>query len=389
VDVAVAQTAPQDAAGNLTTPMQFGGEDVANAQADLPYNNGSVFDGTDWTWRPESGDWRFFFFDLAKAPPAGTQFLADTTWKDDAPFTDLDTLIMGRSANSYQLFGGTTPFGAPYIINTIGKSQNTNTGGGVWKFNTASGGAHEVVTARAQEGLQSLVQHQVGWTGDKFDVPFSTKLGSATVNPSSVTQSTAADTGSFDVTFKSSVDLDGLTAEAFGLSQPVVTQEPVKQDDPNDPATASVKRNLTVSHASRLSVSTQLAGNDIDLFLLRDANNDGQFTAGEIVASSTSGGGNEAVNVVRPPDGNYQIWVHGFSVSGTPSATLTVTPVQGNDLAVTGVPAGAVPAGTSVTLHVTYNKAMTAGQSYLGELLLGPKSAPSAFTVPIQINRTS
>jgi hypothetical protein len=388
VDVAVAQTAPQDTAGNLTTPMQFGGSDVAAAQADLPYNNGSVFDGTDWTWRAESGDWRFFFFDVARTPAPGTQFLADTTWEDAAPFTDLDTLIMGRSANTYQLFNGSSPFGAPYILNTIGKSPNTNTGAGVWKFNTSSGGARELTAARAQAGLQSLVQHQVGWTGDKFDVPFSTKLGSATVSPSSVAQSTAADTGSFDVTFKSTVDLDGLAAEAFGLSQPSVTQEPVKQDDPDDPSTASNKKNVTLSHASKLSVRTRMPTDDVDLFVVYDANKDGQFTASEIVAASAGGTANEDVTLVRPPDGNYQIWLHGFAVAGNPSLTLTVNAIQGNDMTVTGAPAGAVPAGTPVTLHVTYNKAMTAGQSYFGELLLGPKSAPSAFTVPIQINRT-
>jgi hypothetical protein len=48
---------------------------------------------------------------------------------------------------------------------------------------------------------------------------------------------------------------------------------------------------------------------------------------------------------------------------------------------------GAVP-GTPVTLHVAFNKAMTAGQSYLGELLLGPAAAPTAMTVPVQITRT-
>jgi hypothetical protein len=389
VDVAVAATAPQDAAGNLTTPLQFGGQAVANAQADLPYSNGSVFDGTDWTWRPESGDWRFFFYDLATAPPAGTQFLADTTWDDAAPFTDLDTLIMGRSANTYQLFGGSSPFGAPYILNTIGKSQNSNTGGGVWKFNTTSGGAHEVVAARAQAGLQSLVQHQVGWTGDKFDVPFSTTLGSATVTPTSVTQSTAADSGSFDVTFKATVDLDGLSADAFGLSQPSVTQEPVKQDDPDDPATASNKKNLTLSHASRLSVRTQMPTDDVDLFVVYDENHDGQFTADEIIASSAGGTANEAVTLTRPPDGNYQIWLHGFQVAGTPSLTLTVNAIQGNDLTVSGAPTGSIPAGTPVTLHVDYAKAMTPGQSYFGELLLGPPSAPTAFTVPVQVNRTN
>jgi hypothetical protein len=47
-----------------------------------------------------------------------------------------------------------------------------------------------------------------------------------------------------------------------------------------------------------------------------------------------------------------------------------------------------VPAGTPVTLHVAFNKAMTAGQSYLGELLLGPPAAPTAMTVPVQITRT-
>jgi hypothetical protein len=41
-----------------------------------------------------------------------------------------------------------------------------------------------------------------------------------------------------------------------------------------------------------------------------------------------------------------------------------------------------------VTLHVAYSKAMTAGQTYLGELLLGPPTAPRALSVPITIGRT-
>lgn len=73
---------------------------------------------------------------------------------------------------------------------------------------------------------------------------------------------------------------------------------------------------------------------------------------------------------------------------GTAPVPLTVDAVQGNDLAITGAPAGPAPAGQSVTLHVIYNKAMTAGQSFFGELrLLGPKTAPSAFTVPVEIDR--
>jgi hypothetical protein len=388
VSVAVAAQAAQDASGNITGALQFGGPAVQAAQRDLPYNNGSVFGATDWTWRPESGDWRFFFYDVPKTPPDGSLFLADTTWDDKAPFTDLDTLIFGRSENSFPVFldPGTT-FGAPYILDTVGKSENTNIGAGVWTFDTATGGAREVVTAPAQEGLHALAQHQVGWDGGKFETGFTTKLGAATVSPASVALSTAADSGTFDVTFNSSVDLDGLKAEGFGLSQPQVTTETVKQDDQNDPSTASVKRNVTLGHASRLHVDTEL-DQDVDLYVLYDANNDGQFTPDEIVASSATGSGDEAVDMIRPADGNYQIWLHGFSITGTPTLPLTIDAIQGNDLTVTGTPSGPVPAGTPVTLHVAFNKAMTAGQDYFGELLLGPVAAPTALTVPIKISRT-
>ena len=109
----------------------------------------------------------------------------------------------------------------------------------------------------------------------------------------------------------------------------------------------------------------------------------------EIVASSTSGTANEPVELIAAA--GRQLPDLAARLRRSPArraSTLTVNAIQGNDLTVTGVPPGAVPAGTPVTLHVTYNKAMTAGQSYFGELLLGPKSAPSAFTVPVQINRT-
>ena len=281
--------------GNLTSTTTFGGTDVANAQSDQLYNNGSVFNGMDWSWRPESGNWRFYYYDLLKAPPPGTVFLADTSWDDTAPYTDLDTLIFGRSENTYQLFGGTAPFGAPYILDTVGKSQNTNVGAGVWTFNTSSGGAREVITAPAQEGLQALVQHQVGWSGDKFEVPFTSKLGAANVSPTSVRQSTASGSGAFDVTFRSSVDLDGLSADAFGLSQPVVSTETAHQDDPDDPSTASIKKPFTISHASRMTVTTAYPSNDVDLYVVYDANHDGQFTPDEIVGASTTGTANEQV----------------------------------------------------------------------------------------------
>jgi hypothetical protein len=387
VEVAVAATVSQDADGAITGALTFGGSDVADAQADLLYNNGSVFGANDWTWRAESGDWRFFYMDVPQEPAPGSLFLTQTSWEGTAPFTDIDTLLMGRSENGFQLFADQV-FGGPYIIDTVGKSPNTNIGAGVWRFDTATGGAADVVAAPAQEGLHALALHQVGWQGAEFHTPFTATVGSALVTPSSVEVSTAADTGSFDVTFESGLDLDGLTAEAFGLSQPSVTTETARQDDPNDPNSASIKRDVTVEHASRLRVTTALPGNDIDLFVVFDANGDGAFTTDEIVGSSTTPTGNESVELVAPPDGNYQVWVHGFSVAGSPTFPLTIDAIQGNDLTVSGLPTGPVPAGTPVTLTVDFTHPMTAGQDYFGELLLGPPSAPTALTVPIRISRT-
>jgi hypothetical protein len=377
VSLAVGASVSQDAGGKLTGHVDLGGNAVSAAQSNQLYNNGAFLGANDWTWREESGDWRFFFVDVPNAPAQGSIFLADTTWDDAAPFTDLDTLVMGPSENEY-FFYAPQPFGAPYILDTVGASARAYLGSGTWAFNTATGGAEDVVTAPVQQGLHSVVQHGVSYEGDKFEVPFKTTLGSAVVNPTEVEQTVTGNSGSFDVTFEATVDLAGVSAEGFGLSQPEVRTETAHQDDPNDPSTASVKETVTITHASRVTFSTELANNDIDLFVLK---------GGQIVGSSTTASGDESVTLIRPADGTYEIWVHGFSVTGTPTFPLTIDAIQGTDLHVSGLPSGAVPAGTPVTIHVDYAHDMTAGQDYFGELQLGPSSAPSSLTVPVTIHR--
>ena len=91
-----------------------------------------------------------------------------------------------------------------------------------------------------------------------------------------------------------------------------------------------------------------------------------------MIGSSTGAAVTSPSTLIRPADGNYEVWVHGFSVAGTPTFPLTFDAVQGTDLTVSGVPSGAVTAGTPVTVHVDFAKSMTAGQDYFGELLLGP-----------------
>jgi len=388
VSVVVAAEAALDEDGQMTSSITFGGEDVADAQADSLYNNGSIFGANTWQWRAESGDWRFFYFDVPDEPADGSLLLVNTTWQGGKP-TDIDTLVFGHSENHFQVFPDSV-FGAPYILDTVGGSPNRHLGSGRWAFDTATGDTADFVAAPMQEGLQALALHGVNWNADSFHAPFEATVGSASVSPASVVETTATGEGSFDVTFSASVDLPGLSAEAFGLSQPAVTTETAQQDNPNDPSSASVKKTLTLEHASRLSVSTALNSDDLDLFVVYDANDDGVFTNAEIVASSATGTSNESVELVAPADGDYQVWVQGWAVAGTPSFTLTIDAIQGNDMTVTGTTDDPVPAGTPVTLTVEFSKPdMTAGEDYFGELLLGPPSAPSALKVPIKITRTS
>jgi hypothetical protein len=376
VVVGVTATATQDAAGKLTGTVKFGGPAVAAAQANLPYNNGTVFGANDWTWRAESGDWRFDFLNVPIAPPAGTLFLASTTWDDPDTLTDIDTLILGRSANSYQLLPGTAPFGAPYILDLVGGSPNRHIGSGVWEFDTATGENADLVTAPVQQGLHEFLFHQVSWDGGKFHVPFETTVGAASVSPASVAVTTTTGAGAFDVTFESNLPLDGLRVEGFGLSQPSTTTETASQDDPNDPSTASVKKSVTISHASRAVFETHL-NQDIDLFVVKD---------GEIVAASAGATGDERVELIRPEDGTYEVWVHGFAIAGNPTFPLLIDIIQGTDLVVTA-PSGPVPANTPVTIHATFNKpTLPTGDSF-GEILLGPPAAPAAITVPVKVTR--
>jgi hypothetical protein len=110
------------------------------------------------------------------------------------------------------------------------------------------------------------------------NLPFATTVAGMKLTPDQVDVQAAGDSGSFDVTFEAGLNLPGLAADGFGLSQPSVTTQTTQQDNPNDLATASVKEPFTIAHAGHATISASLLGEDIDLFVVRDANGDGSFT---------------------------------------------------------------------------------------------------------------
>jgi peptidase S41-like protein len=98
------------------------------------------------------------------------------------------------------------------------------------------------------------------------------------------------------------------------LGTPVVTQ-----DDPDDPGSATFRWDVVMPEgASLIDVVTKgQGGTDLDLFLLHDADGDGEFRfPAELAASSASPTADEHVTIVGTPNpsGRYQVWVHGRDV---------------------------------------------------------------------------
>lgn len=390
-----------------TGALAFGGAEANDP--DATYNNGVVTGDFDWSWRAESGDWRFFFLDLMAEPDEGTKLIVRNEWDDTGPPTDIDTLIMGPTSDRFsdpnhpdnsRRNWAEPDFYGPYTLDTVGGSPNQYLGSGKWRFNTATGGPEEWVVGPAQEGLHLLGHHNVLFSAQQMAVPFSTTLGTLAVQPVELNfmptvGATQTVSQCQDLSFESSLELPGLAAEGYGLSTPeVLEDQEVSQDDPNDPTTASYQRDLTLAHASSLEVRTQdpgVSGMDLDLYVLYDANGDGVFSfPGELIGSGTTPEAEEVVSIRNPADGDYQIWVHGWSVPGSPNTfTLVIDAIQGFDITVDGVPEGPVPADTPVELQVCYQKELSPDDSFKGEVLLGPTVAPGVIVVPVNVTATA
>ena len=376
------------------TSFEFGQANAANGRSahllDVPmlYDNDTVFGYTDYTWRAESGDWRFFWTDVngEDLPENGTSFLVvDNSWVGEG--TDIDTIIMGPTEDCVSngvgcdgLLGGYpgSAFYGPYTLAEVGRSEYTYIGSGRWLQDTSTGGPREIVAAPVQDGLHGIFFHQVRVDGNSLDEPFGGFVGLVNLDPGEIVSSAAAGPGSASLTISSELDLGGFVAQGFGLGGPVTTTEDIFQDDPNDPSTASFVTTVDITNGALLEVSTCCTvGSDIDLFVYDPS--------GALIGSSTTSSDAENVRVVFPEDGTYTVAVHGWSVpSGSDTFELTINAVQGTDVTVSNLPAS-IPAGGSATIDVNWDTTGFASGTYYGLILMGPAEAPGLLQVPVEI----
>ena len=352
-------------------------EDSLDRRAQL-YDNGRLFGYTDYAWRADSGDWRFFWTDIAAddLPDSGDSFLVvDTAWRNAG--TDIDTIVLGPTPDEFSdVSDGNPGIYGPYTLAEVGRSENKYTGSGRWLYQTSSGGSREIISAPAQAGLHGIALHQVRVDGDTLDEPFSGSVGLVNLDPGKVT---GTGDGSAEITISSEIALSSFVAEGFGLGSPETTVESVFQDDPNDPSTASFITTVDIDHGGLLEVSTGNSnnGSDIDLYLY-DPND-------SLIASSTTPTDEERVEISFPEDGVYTIAVHGWSVStGLDTFDLTVNAVQGYDLTVTDLPE-MIPAGGVGSVSVEWDTAgLSPGTAY-GLVNIGTNEAAGLFSVPVEV----
>ncbi len=208
------------------------------------------------------------------------------------------------------------------------------------------------------------------WTADNkhYDVYSPIAVRAALFSaPAEIAGSGESGSASFDIRFGYT---GSYSAAPHGLEPATVTSATVVQDpdqtfDPADGFSNAHPFNLSGVAHFRIAMPPEATEPDADLDIFV------QDPTGAIVASSTSGGTDELIDIPLPMDGTWTVWVHGWSTPGGDSDynmwTWAVPLASGGSLTVDAAPAAAV-LGTTGTVQVSWSGAGTGTLSdwYLG-----------------------
>lgn len=367
--------------------FRFGTETPGEPPDGYTYDNGHIFGGFDWSWRYESGDWRLFFFDTPQGTARpGRKIIVDTRWS--ATPTDIDTWVYGPNPDAYSFFDPT--FFGPYGVSMTGGSADSYIGSGIFRFNTSTGGAREIISADIRDGLNFIALHNVlygdmmpaqSYTGTTYQVD---------TLPYPVVQ--YGHTGTWNQAFISTADMDtGLTVTTYGLSQPLaLANQTAYQDNPSNMCTASWVYTLDINNCGMIEINTTspVPGLDIDLLLFRDTGSGVWECPGDpLIASSSSGTAAEYIKVTHPSNARYFVVVHGWIVpGGSAPFDITIQAIQGSDITLVGAPPPFITHDTTYTLQFQWTA--PGPGTWEGQILLGPPAAPATLAIPVTVHAT-
>lgn len=377
-----------------------------------PYSNGYVRPIQDW-WqgRATGGDWRFFFLNQQanpNTPGHQTKLVARTTWDAAAPPADVDSYLLGPDSHFSSIsndpnpvFGSSyaTPgdFWGPYSLRVTGKSESPRLSGGHWAFQTDTGSNVDYVVGDFNQGLNSVQIHSHRYDGTTFRQDYEIEVGY--VDAPAFLEWDNYDTVPVTLTTNLTFTED-VTVTAFGLS-PVDIDEQLDQfvDGPStgqyDACYANYHYQFSASDLAQLTVQIDnfVDGDDLDLWLLYDYNNDGSYNCNsEVIGADGSGNPDpETIVIDNPPDGTYWVAVEPYSV-GTDGEIfdLFITGLEyGDTIQVSDLNAGSFGPGDPITFDVS-NKMGTCSHAtqacldgFVQVWLENPTGVAALFDIPV------
>jgi subtilisin family serine protease len=254
----------------------------------------------------------------------------------------------------------------------------------------------DVSKAGVGQWLEAEIRLAAGSAAPAAHLPVEILVGHA----GSVSIVTNGTNGSQTVQVTSGVAIKSFQSRVYGLTKGIVKRLTMTQDPtpllPYDSPTASVTIVDVPSGSKVLAAAiTAATSSDVDLYVGRDANNDGKPSADEEVCKSATGAVLESCSVPNPGGGKYWIlvqnWLTGQAVDTVDLAVATVPGTDNGNFKVTG-PSGSVPAGTPFDLTLAWNEPkLGVGESWFALAEYGSDSAhpTNAGSVLVKLTRVS
>jgi hypothetical protein len=270
------------------------------------------------------------------------------------------------------------------------------------RFTLASGASQKLtITADVSKvgvgrWLEAEIRLAAGSTAPAAHLPVEVFVGHA----ASVSLVTNGTQGSKTVQVTAAVPIKSFQSRVYGLTKGTVKRMTMTQDPtpllPYDSPTTSVTI-VDVPAGSKVLAAaiTDATSSDVDLYVGRDANNDGQPSADEEVCSSATEAVLESCSVPNPDGGKWwvlvQNWLTGQVVDTVDLAVATVPGTDNGNFKATG-PSGSVPAGTPFDLTLAWNEPkLAAGESWFALVEYGSDSShpANAGSVLVKLTRVS
>jgi subtilisin family serine protease len=238
-----------------------------------------------------------------------------------------------------------------------------------------------------------------------FASPFASQAAASSL--AEVSRTVTRERGFFDLDLTDMVPMPNARFVTSTLVTPVSTTQTIAVDPTNSepydtPATNYIRiLSVPATPAStgipvkyRIRVTTRAANPDIDLFVGRDSNGNGQPDESEEACLSISPGSNEVCELTVNSESlvsTYWVMVQNYSGPGTgvtvDSFVVPMEPTPGSNLTATGP--GTTASGANFKVRVAYDEpGLVAGAERLGFLLIQPTAGSTAVEVPIRLTRS-